>query len=740
MTGPVLVLGRSSIGLLLPMLLGLACGNGDLNTLSLTADASVSDDAGNDADAGVSVDSGSGSQQPIHCLNTTFDPDEGETDVDCGGPCRACPFGLECLADGDCASGLACGDDGICDRQACEDGALNGLETDVDCGGSECFTRCNTDQGCSVTSDCDQARCAQGQCEPSTCVDSILNGTETDVDCGGDLCDPCELGEICLERRDCIADIEVSTACRSDVACSVDGLQDVRFETYDCSQRNRCVRTEQGTLTDVACQRDLTPFEILPDVPDLGNTDNNCDGIDGVLARSILVSEATGSDANDGRGRIVDGQLEADPVRTLRRAIDLASACVPEPCAVLIAEGTYPQDAPLRLASGVDLYGGYTLDWQHTLPAVHVQITGLVSPAVVADRIRAETVMADVTIRGADVTSPVGAESIALLVTSSTIADRALVVRRSQIDGGRGAAGQSGGNGQRLGSRRGGGGGGSSFNCGSNRGGRGGGGNGGAGGAGGSNVCVNVCPAPGRGGISNGGTGRPGRTGGNGRRGAASTNTRGSFVGTDWLPTAGANGGSGAAGGGGGGGGGGGTKKMGNCFGCGAILGGGGGNGGQGGRAGGGGIGGSQGGGAFGVVMIDSVMTFDGSSIRGGVGGDGGSGGNGGDGEAGTGGTNGGGGSSRTCGLIGYNSGSGGQGGHGGQGGGGGGGAGGNGGPAIGLVRVGTSVVGASPVFTAGTAGDGGAGGIGGRQGGQGARAGSGEAGRDGSVENEVQL
>jgi len=65
---------------------------------------------------------------------------QGETGVDCGGPCAACP--------------------------TCSDGVQNGNETGVDCGGPDC-------NAC------------------PTCNDGIQNGNETGIDCGGPDCAPC---------------------------------------------------------------------------------------------------------------------------------------------------------------------------------------------------------------------------------------------------------------------------------------------------------------------------------------------------------------------------------------------------------------------------------------------------------------------------------------------------------------------------------------------------------------------
>jgi hypothetical protein len=76
------------------------------------------------------------------CIYTTcFDEiqNQGEDDVDCGGPCPAC--------------------------ESCFDGILNQNETDIDCG---------------------------GVCAPCpSCVDGIQNGNETSIDCGGPDCAPC---------------------------------------------------------------------------------------------------------------------------------------------------------------------------------------------------------------------------------------------------------------------------------------------------------------------------------------------------------------------------------------------------------------------------------------------------------------------------------------------------------------------------------------------------------------------
>jgi hypothetical protein len=112
---------------------------------------------------------------------------QGETGVDCGGPCTACGGGScgpanfqgQCTADSQCGTLYAGSNDcrssagGVCycgtsvcgcvaGGATCSDGIKNQTETGVDCGGP----------------------CAA--CPPAaTCSDGIKNQTETGVDCGG---------------------------------------------------------------------------------------------------------------------------------------------------------------------------------------------------------------------------------------------------------------------------------------------------------------------------------------------------------------------------------------------------------------------------------------------------------------------------------------------------------------------------------------------------------------------------
>jgi hypothetical protein len=132
-----------------------------------------------------------------------------ETDVDCGGSCPQCLELQGCVVNSDCISRV-CGDSKKCSPPNCFDNELNGNETDVDCGG-DCEP-CRVQQKCLDANDCVSGVCSRTCtsgvcstlfCKPSTCVDHVKNGNETDVDCGGHSCGMCQISQTCLEHEDC---------------------------------------------------------------------------------------------------------------------------------------------------------------------------------------------------------------------------------------------------------------------------------------------------------------------------------------------------------------------------------------------------------------------------------------------------------------------------------------------------------------------------------------------------------
>jgi hypothetical protein len=136
-----------------------------------------------------------------------------ETDVDCGGPCALkCAPGQECAGGPDCDSGVC--DASVCQAPTCSDGTKNGSETDVDCGGS-CPTGCAIGQSCNVPQDCQTVVCAgnPARCTTSQCDDGAKDGQETDIDCGGGTCQPCGVGAGCAQGSDCDSGVCSGVTC-----------------------------------------------------------------------------------------------------------------------------------------------------------------------------------------------------------------------------------------------------------------------------------------------------------------------------------------------------------------------------------------------------------------------------------------------------------------------------------------------------------------------------------------------
>ncbi|MCC6849252.1 MAG: hypothetical protein IT294_12185 [Deltaproteobacteria bacterium] len=122
------------------------------------------------------------------CTPTCSDglQNQGESDVDCGGPCAGCPPGGGCTTGADCTSGVCAS--GVCQAPTCSDGVQNQSETDVDCGGP--CAACPPGGGCATGADCTSGVCIGNVCQAPTCSDGVQNQGETAVDCGGP-CAPC---------------------------------------------------------------------------------------------------------------------------------------------------------------------------------------------------------------------------------------------------------------------------------------------------------------------------------------------------------------------------------------------------------------------------------------------------------------------------------------------------------------------------------------------------------------------
>lgn len=194
-----------------------SCGEGICRELCMTGEPC---DVGTDCESGVCVDNicqAPSCTPPDSVLNGT------ETDVDCGGTgCGPCADGQMCAQNSDCSSFICRipedspeGTLGICRGAGCDDGARNGSESDVDCGGfctsmcaegdSDCDYLCATGQDCNEGSDCVSGVCAElsSTCALPVCNDDVQNQDESDVDCGGTTCQRCWAGERCTQDSDC---------------------------------------------------------------------------------------------------------------------------------------------------------------------------------------------------------------------------------------------------------------------------------------------------------------------------------------------------------------------------------------------------------------------------------------------------------------------------------------------------------------------------------------------------------
>jgi hypothetical protein len=158
-----------------------------------------------------------------------------ETDVDCGGTkAPACGDGKGCATAADCTSSVCKGE--ICQAPSPTDGIKNGDESDVDCGGKAAPT-CAVGRGCAATPDCERTLCddATKRCLPPSATDGIKNGDETDIDCGGPGEAPrCQSEKACTSTSDCANVLCDTTAKVCAPPANDDGLRNGSESDVDC--------------------------------------------------------------------------------------------------------------------------------------------------------------------------------------------------------------------------------------------------------------------------------------------------------------------------------------------------------------------------------------------------------------------------------------------------------------------------------------------------------------------------
>ena len=118
--------------------------------------------------------------------------------------------------------------------ETCDDHLTDLDETDKDCGGATCPTRCALYQDCRIDGDCETGTCQSGSCIPASCRNGVRDGSESDVDCGGSACLGCEFGKRCDAATDCFVVICEQGKCADlDKACS-DGIKNGSESDVDC--------------------------------------------------------------------------------------------------------------------------------------------------------------------------------------------------------------------------------------------------------------------------------------------------------------------------------------------------------------------------------------------------------------------------------------------------------------------------------------------------------------------------
>jgi len=223
-------------------------------------------DAGKDAANGGSKDATSDGKRDSSFVSH----DAGS---DCGGRTgNPCGDGAACTTGTDCQSGFCTASVCAAPPPTCTDGAKDGQETDVDCGGTVCAP-CDPGKACVRPVDCTSDVCTASVCQSPSPTDGVKNDSETDVDCGGasqadgtanpasDGAPACAVGKACALASDCAQGVCDASPVRAgdagadaasstgDAAATVDGGSPLLY----CQPASPTDGVKNDSETDVDC-------------------------------------------------------------------------------------------------------------------------------------------------------------------------------------------------------------------------------------------------------------------------------------------------------------------------------------------------------------------------------------------------------------------------------------------------------------------------------------------------------
>ena len=268
-----------------------------------------------------------------------------------------------------CDPSLCPGSDSDCRQRSCDETSCGFVDatagTDCDdgadskdkvCDGAGICVECN------LPSDCASNVCDKHQCVPAGCSDKALNGDETDVDCGGS-CAPCDNDKICQSGTDCASgycnEAKLCKPCEKDEHCpdadfcdeQVKGAGECKPDLAvggECDRKGQCTSgyCVDGYCCDKACEelceacsgvKTGKAYGACEPIPNGNDPDSEC----------VLNAQQCSGDFCSGTA----GACEPAPAQTECRAksgsCDVAESCdgIVSSCPLdeFVAAGTDPQ-------------------------------------------------------------------------------------------------------------------------------------------------------------------------------------------------------------------------------------------------------------------------------------------------------------------------------------------------------------------------------------------------------------